>query len=182
MTMGADFSKIKTAAEELTGISDHVLRLGKRLERIREAILSAATELFAHAAPNASAVRNDARTPSRLVKGFTTNPVLTAKVQAASAVSTKKEAEAIVGSVIAAIEETLTENLDRNGFTLKPGSFGKFSIRHRPGVFRKNPFMGESKTTSAKRKVKFIALGRLRHLEVAVTNIANRELGLSLAV
>ena len=49
------------------------------------------------------------------------------------ALATKKEAEMIVDTVVAALEATLLSNLQNNGFTLKLGSFGKFSVRHKPG-------------------------------------------------
>ena len=50
---------------------------------------------------------------------------------------TKKEAEHIVDAVIGSLETTLLNNLGTNGFTLKLGSFGKFSVRHKPGILRK---------------------------------------------
>ncbi len=45
---------------------------------------------------------------------------------------TKKEAEHIVDAVIGSLEATLLNNLGTDGFTLKLGSFGKFSVRHKP--------------------------------------------------
>jgi nucleoid DNA-binding protein len=68
-------------------------------------------------------------------------------------------------AVVDALEETLTENLGQNGFSIKLGKFGKFSIRHRPGTHRRIPLTGETSMTSTKRKVKFVAIGRLRQLE-----------------
>lgn len=88
-----------------------------------------------------------------------------AKVQAALCLHRKKEAEDVVDVVVWALEQTLTEHLSDNGFYIKLGSFGKFSIRHRPGTYRKIPLTGEMKMTKTKRKVKFVALGRLRQLE-----------------
>ena len=88
-----------------------------------------------------------------------------AKVQAGLCLHTKKEAEHIVDVVVWALEQTLTEHLNDNGFYIKMGSLGKFSIRHRPGTYRKIPLTGETKMTKTKRKVKFVALGRLRQLE-----------------
>lgn len=88
-----------------------------------------------------------------------------AKVQSDLCLHTKKEAEYVVDVVIWALEQTLTEHLNDNGFYIKLGGFGKFSIRHRPGTYRKIPFTGETRMTSTKRKVKFVALGRLRQLE-----------------
>jgi len=161
-------SRIDFAREELSNISRIMLQLGQRVERIREGMLNAAAELPARGATNTSAARSDASVPSHpVIYGLRTNPALTAKVQTALALRTKKEAEATIGIVIAALEETLTENLDRDGFSIKLGSFGKFSIRHKRGVFRKIPFTGELKMTNPKRKVKFVALGRLRQLENA---------------
>lgn len=79
--------------------------------------------------------------------------------------STKKEAEIMVESVIAALEVTLLNNLGTDGFTLKLGSFGKFSVRHRSGVFRKVGFTGETIMTKPSRKIKFVSLGTLRRQE-----------------
>ncbi len=80
--------------------------------------------------------------------------------------STKKEAEHIINVVIAELEHTLLNNLAVNGFTLKLNSFGKFSVRHKAGIYRKIPFTGETKMTNAKRKVKFVTLGDLRKQEI----------------
>jgi nucleoid DNA-binding protein len=90
---------------------------------------------------------------------------LAARVQQALALPTKKEAEMVVDTVVAALEATLLNNLGTDGFTLKLGSFGKFSVRHRPGIFRKIPFTGEMLMTKARRKVRFVALGSLRQRE-----------------
>lgn len=79
--------------------------------------------------------------------------------------STKKEAEHIVNAVIESLEATLLNNLGTNGFTLKLGSFGKFSVRHKPGILRKIPFTGETIVTKDRRKVTFISLGSLRQHE-----------------
>ena len=92
---------------------------------------------------------------------------LTARVQKALTLTTKKEAEKVISTVITALEETLLNNLVTDKFSLKLNSFGKFTIRHKPGIFRKIPFTGETKMTNAKRKVKFVALGELRRSEVA---------------
>jgi nucleoid DNA-binding protein len=88
-----------------------------------------------------------------------------ARVQQALALPTKKEAEIVVDTVVAALEATLLNNLGTNGFTLKLGSFGKFSVRHKPGILRKIPFTGETILTKDRRKVGFISLGRLRQGE-----------------
>jgi len=96
---------------------------------------------------------------------------LAARVQTALALPTKKEAEHVVNAVIRSLESTLLNNLGTNGFTLKLGSFGKFSVRHKPGILRKIPFTGETIQTKAKRKVRFVSLGALRHSET----VASRE-------
>ncbi|MGC1688133.1 MAG: HU family DNA-binding protein [Candidatus Acidiferrales bacterium] len=71
----------------------------------------------------------------------------------------------IVDVVVAALDATLLNNLDTDGFTLKLGSFGKFSVRHKPGICRKIGFSGETIQTKALRKVKFVSLGSLRQRE-----------------
>jgi nucleoid DNA-binding protein len=70
-----------------------------------------------------------------------------------------------VDTVVAALEATLLNNLGTNGFVLKLGSFGKFSVRHKPGICRKIGFSGETIQTKALRKVKFVSLGKLRQRE-----------------
>jgi nucleoid DNA-binding protein len=67
--------------------------------------------------------------------------------------------------VVAALEATLLNNLGTNGFTLKLGSFGKFSVRHKAGILRRVPFTGETIVTKDRRTVKFISLGTLRQRE-----------------
>lgn len=91
---------------------------------------------------------------------------LTQRVQLALNLSTKKEAENVVDTVISALEQTLLNNLGTDKFSLKLNSFGKFTVRHKPGIYRKIPFTGETKMTNAKRKVKFVTLGDLRKQEV----------------
>ena len=78
---------------------------------------------------------------------------------------TKKQAEQIVDVVIGSLEETLLNNLGTDGFTLKLNSFGKFSVRHRPGILRRIPFTGETILTKDRRKIGFVSLGALRQLE-----------------
>lgn len=90
---------------------------------------------------------------------------LTARVQQALALPTKKEAETVVETVVAALEATLLNNLGTDGFTLKLGSFGKFYVRHKPGIHRKVGFSGQTVQTKPLRKVKFISLGLLRKRE-----------------
>ena len=79
---------------------------------------------------------------------------LAARVQQALALPTKKEAEMVVDAVVAALEATLLNNLGSNGFALKLGSFGKFSVRHKPGILRKIPFTGETILTKDRRTVR----------------------------
>jgi nucleoid DNA-binding protein len=90
---------------------------------------------------------------------------LVARVQQALSLTTKKEAENVIDTVISALEATLLANLTTDKFSLKLNSFGKFTVRHKPGIYRKIPFTGETKMTSAKRKVKFVTLGELRKKE-----------------
>ena len=90
---------------------------------------------------------------------------LAARVQQALALPTKKEAEHVVNTVIGSLESTLLNNLGTDGFTLKLGSFGKFSVRHKPGILRKIGYTGETIQTKALRKVKFVSLGSLRQRE-----------------
>src|ERR1700690_2890590 len=90
---------------------------------------------------------------------------LAARVQQALALPTKKEAEHIVDAVIGMLEATLLNNLGTDGFTMKLGSFGKFSIRHKSGILRKIPFTGKTILTKDKRKIRFTSLGGLRQRE-----------------
>jgi nucleoid DNA-binding protein len=90
---------------------------------------------------------------------------LAVRVQQALVLPTKKQAQQIVEVVIGSLESTLLNNLGTNGFTLKLGSFGKFSVRHKPGILRKIPFTGETILTKDKRKVRFVSLGALRQQE-----------------
>jgi nucleoid DNA-binding protein len=90
---------------------------------------------------------------------------LTARVQQALALLTKKEAEHVLDAVIGSLEATLLNNLATDGFTLKLGSFGKFSVRHKAGILRKIPFTGLTILTMDRRKVGFVGLGRLRQCE-----------------
>ena len=76
----------------------------------------------------------------------------------------------IVNAVVSCLECTLLNNLGTNGFTLKLGSFGKFSVRHKPGILRKIPFTGKTILTKGKRKIRFISLGTLRQSEAVVYN------------
>ena len=86
-------------------------------------------------------------------------------VQRALALATKKEAEHVIDAVIGSLETTLLNNLGTDGFTLKLNGFGKFYVRHKPGIRRKIGFSGETIQTKALRKVKFVSLGSLRQRE-----------------
>lgn len=90
------------------------------------------------------------------------------RVQCALNLSTKKEAESVIQAVISSLEQTLIDRLDSDGFSLKLGSFGKFKIHHRASIYRKIPFTGEMKLINPKRKVQFVALGKLRALEEVI--------------
>lgn len=90
---------------------------------------------------------------------------LVARVQQALALPTNKEAARVVEIVVAALEATLLNNLASDGFALKLGSFGKFSVRHKPGILRRIPFTGETILTKDRRKVTFVSLGSLRQRE-----------------
>ena len=90
---------------------------------------------------------------------------LAVRVQQALALPTKKEAEQVVDAVIGSLEATLLNSLATDGFTLKLGSFGKFSVRHKAGILRRIPFTGETILTKDRRKVRFVSLGSLRQLE-----------------
>jgi nucleoid DNA-binding protein len=86
-------------------------------------------------------------------------------VQTALSLRTKKEAEYVVNAVIMSLGTTLLNNLDTDGFTLKLNGFGKFFVRHRPGILRKIGFTGETIQTKTMRKIRFISLGALRQRE-----------------
>lgn len=87
------------------------------------------------------------------------------RVQQALSLPTKKEAERVINAVIGSLETTLLNHLVTDGFTLKLNGFGKFYVRHRPGIRRKVGFTGETIQTKMLRKVKYISLGALRQRE-----------------
>ena len=90
---------------------------------------------------------------------------LVVRVQQALILHTKKEAEHIVDAVIGSVEATLLNNLGEDGFALKLGSFGKFSVRHKPGLLRRIGFTGETILTKDRRQIRFVSLGVLRQHE-----------------
>jgi nucleoid DNA-binding protein len=71
----------------------------------------------------------------------------------------------VAGAVLGALEDTLVEYISQDGYSIKLGKFARISIRHRLGSYRRIPLTGEMKMTSTHRKVKFVAIGRLRQLE-----------------
>jgi len=90
---------------------------------------------------------------------------LAVTVQTALSLATKKEAEHVVDAVITSLETTLLNHLATDGFTLKLNGFGKFYVRHRPGIRRKLGFTGETIQTRPRRKIRFVSLGALRQRE-----------------
>ena|SRR5258708_6752522 len=90
---------------------------------------------------------------------------LVTRVQTALSLSTKKEAEHVLNTVIASLETTLLNNLGTDRFTLKLNTLGKFSVRYKPGILRRIPFTGKTILTKDRRKVTFVSLGSLRQQE-----------------
>jgi nucleoid DNA-binding protein len=90
---------------------------------------------------------------------------LAMRVQAVLSLPTQNDAEHVVNAVIQSLEATLLNNLATNGFALKLGHFGKFSVRHKPGVLRKIGFSGQTIQTHARRKIIFVGLGAFRKYE-----------------
>ncbi len=93
---------------------------------------------------------------------------LVVRVQSKLFLATKKESEYLINAVVSCLEESLLDNLDRDRYTIKLGSFGKFTVKHKPGTLRKIPFTGETKVTNDKRKIRFISLGKLRKCEPVI--------------
>jgi len=90
---------------------------------------------------------------------------LSERVQRVLSLPTKKEAEHLANTVIASLETAPLNNQGTDGFTLELNSFGKFSVRHSPGIVRKLGFSGETIRTKMLRKIKFVSLGALRQRE-----------------
>jgi nucleoid DNA-binding protein len=86
-------------------------------------------------------------------------------VQRALVLAIKKEAAHLIDAVIESLETTLINNLGTDECTLKLGSFGKFSVRHKPGIHRKIGFSGQTILTKDRRMVRFVSLGMLRQCE-----------------
>ena len=89
------------------------------------------------------------------------------RIQATLGLSTKKEAEALIGVLESCLEDTLVAHLVEDGYSIKLGGFGRFVVHHRPAIRRKIGFSGEIRDLPSKRKVKLIGLGKLRQLERA---------------
>ena len=92
---------------------------------------------------------------------------------------TKKQAEQIVDVVVDSLEATLLNNLAIDGFTLKLGSFGKFSVRHKPGIRRRIPFTGETILTKDNRKITSSASAEFRWRKSAPSVLMRSKTGLS---
>ena len=90
---------------------------------------------------------------------------LSERVQRTLSLTNKKEAEHVVRTVIGSLEATLLNNLGTDRFTLKLDGFGKFYVRHKPGIRRKIGFSGETIQTKMRRKIMFVCSGRLRQQE-----------------
>jgi nucleoid DNA-binding protein len=90
---------------------------------------------------------------------------LALRVQAALSLAMKKEAAFLVNVFVSCLEDTLVDHLANDGYCLKLNGFGKFIVRHRPSTRRKIGFSGETREIPPKRNVKFLTLGKLRHLE-----------------
>ena len=90
---------------------------------------------------------------------------LAVKVQTVLYLPTKKQAEHVINAVIGSLESTLLNNLGTDGFTLKLNGFGKFFVRHKPGIRRKIGFSGQPIQTKPRRKITFVSLGALRQRE-----------------
>ena len=164
--MKAQLRLIETASERLTDVSAELDRLAKRIDGIRSDVLAATVA----AADSAEPVGRNSATPRTSVnvlapvRSVTTRREVIAKVQSALNL-TKKAAEMVTGAVVDGLEQTLIDNLEQDGFSIKLGSFGKFSIRHRPGSYHRIPLGDEMRMSDTLRKVKFVALGRLRQRE-----------------
>ena len=160
--MRASIHHIEAASEELTKLQSELVGLERRIQTIQRTLQQAAEaqpsdEQRFVPAPRAAFI------PARLIgEPLKVNAEVSARVQQALRLETKKEAEVAVGSVIDALEYCLLRNLGIDGFSLKLGSFGKFKVRHLKPTIRKVGFSGETVTTKAKRKVKFVPLGMLR--------------------
>jgi len=165
--MTAAIRNIGRASDELADIHSDVLRLEKRIEGGWHTVREAVTQLSIPDARGTSPMWDPALASRYRRNGhpMKTNPELTANVQAVLNLETKKEAEIVIGAVVDALEHTLLNNLGTDGFSMKLGGFGKFKVRHTRPTRRRIGFSGETVTTKAKRKVRFVPLGMLRSSE-----------------
>ena len=92
---------------------------------------------------------------------------LAEKVREAMGLNTNREAGQAIETVVNCLEQTLAEKIGVDGFSIKLGKFGKFTVHHKPAKERRIPFIGKVRMTGGRRKVKFIPLGKLRRLEKA---------------
>lgn len=160
--MKAPVHHIEAASEEVTKLQSELVRLKLRIQTLQR-ILRQATEALPSEEQRSVPVPRATFTPVRLIgEPLKVNAEVSAKVQQALRLETKKEAEVAVGAVIDALEYCLLRNLGMDGFSLKLGGFGRFKVRHLKPTIRKVGFSGETVTTKAKRKVKFVPLGMLR--------------------
>lgn len=78
--------------------------------------------------------------------------IIIEKLQRKLNLATRREAEFLLTQTIQAIESTLLEHLDTDGFKLKLYGFGIFTVHHVPAHQRKVGYSGETVTTKPKRK------------------------------
>lgn len=90
---------------------------------------------------------------------------IAARVRMALGLSSVREANNVVNTVLDATVGEITANINIDRFTLKLPRFGKFEVRHKQGKMRKIPLTGKTQMTADKRKVKFIPLSEILRLE-----------------
>jgi nucleoid DNA-binding protein len=165
--MTAVSSSVERAVDELADIHKEVYRLKKRIETVRELFRRAVEEGLVADLQAASPPPASIRIARYQLRGhpLKTNPELSARVQQALNLETKREAEIAVGAVVDALEHTLLNNLCTDGFSLKLGGFGKFKVRQTKPTTRRVGFSGKTVINKAKRKIRFVSLGMLRASE-----------------
>jgi nucleoid DNA-binding protein len=102
---------------------------------------------------------------SRISPAAKAHNELIARLSESFGLKTKKQAEDLLGKFVGAVEGTLIANIESDGFYLKLGKFGKFTVKHRPSTIRRIPFTKQLSQISEKRKIKFTVLGELRAAE-----------------
>jgi len=161
--MRAAIQHVHTADKELTKLRFEVVRSEQRIQTAQRILQQAAEALASEQQRLVSPPLAAAMNPRRLVgQPLKASGELSARVQETLGLGTKKEAEIVLGAVIDALEYCLLRNLGSEGFSLKLGGFGKFKVSHLKPATRRVGFSGETVTTKAKRKVKFVPLGMLR--------------------